>query len=382
MLATASPAWAGLSRLAQQSDSPLALVVWLRSSESAAMLRELIKNEPEPSHESIPSTKSGHYLRSLLVELEILEERNEYFERLPEWVDTLLQDDPAEIQNIIQRFAQWHVLHRARRRSTRRELTEGSMKWTRQQITIGREFLIWLRKRQLEPQDCTQSNIDLWLASGNTRRYLVRDFIAWAQTNKIVNRNLKIPLRTIREATQPITEDDRWGTLTTILKDANIPDDVKVAATLTIAYGQHLSRVVALKTTSVTIREDKQCFITVAKTPLPLPGPLAEPLTSLVSEPNRGKASISRSNAGNKWLFPGGNPGTHITSEQLRKKLAQHGITLRETRSAALQQWALETPAPILATSLGLHINTAIGWRDSVQADYTDYIGVRTGKQQ
>jgi hypothetical protein len=86
--------------------------------------------------------------------------------------------------------------------------------------------------------------------------------------------------------------------------------------------------------------------------------------------------------AGRTWLFPGGNPGHHITSEHLRGRLAEHGITLRSARQAALLQWAQDTPGPILAASLGLHINTAVQWRDALQADFTEFVAVRAGARK
>jgi hypothetical protein len=92
---------------------------------------------------------------------------------------------------------------------------------------------------------------------------------------------------------------------------------------------------------------------------------------------NRGKSAVARKAAGRTWLFPGGNPGHHITSEHLRNRLAEHGITLRAARQAALLQWAQDTPGPILAASLGLHINTATAWRDAIQADYTEFVAAR-----
>lgn len=106
--------------------------------------------------------------------------------------------------------------------------------------------------------------------------------------------------------------------------------------------------------------------VTVAGNPLPLPDVLAEPLQRLIGAPVRGKSSISRRTAVQRWMFPGGNPVQHITSEYLRTRLAEHGISLREARHAALLQCALDTPGPILATMLGLHINTATAWRDAI----------------
>ncbi len=92
----------------------------------------------------------------------------------------------------------------------------------------------------------------------------------------------------------------------------------------------------------------------------------------------RGKASVGRPTTTQRWVFPGGQPGRHITSEYLRTLLAEVGINARATRRAALVQFAQYLPAPVLARALGLHINTAVEWRNGLQADFTEYIAART----
>ncbi len=376
ILANASEDWQPLRQIPQETESPLALVTWLRRSRGARLLEDLIAAGRAPAHEDLKPGKAEHYLRSLLVEADILDARIEPLERLPEWVDTLVEGDPADIQQTLRRFAQWHVLRRARRRTARRTFTEGSGKWARQQVSVARAFLFWLADHDSTLEECRQPLIDLWLASGSTRRYVIRDFIAWARKDGLVPKNVRIPLRPVKIPTTPTAEEQRWALLASLLTSENIPDEIRVAGSLVLVYGQHLSRVVALKPSAVTIGTDT-CHITVAGTALPLPLTMAEPLRRLTANTNRGKSSVTRRAAGDRWLFPGGNPGQHLTSEHLRSRLAEHGITLREARHAALLQWAQDTPGPILAAALGLHINTAVAWRDSIQADYTDYVAAR-----
>lgn len=376
IFADATEDWAPLRRIPQDTESPLALVVWLRNSRGAALLEELIATGETPTHAALRPGKAEHYLRSLLVQADILEERVEPLERLTEWVETLVEDDPAEMQQMLRRFAQWHVLRRARRRINAREFTESSGKWARQQVSVARHFLIWLSQHDATPEQTTQALIDLWLASGNTRRYLIRDFISWLKKDRIISKDIKVPLRTVKTPTTAISETDRWGTLRRLLTDSAVPDEIRVAGILVLVYGQHLSRVVTLRPSAVTIDEDV-CRVTVAGVPLPLPADLAEPLARMSSQHNRGKSAVARKTAGRTWLFPGGNPGHHITSEHLRTRLAEHGITLRSARQAALLQWAQDTPGPILAASLGLHINTATAWRDAIQADYSEFVAAR-----
>lgn len=376
ILADASEEWAPLRRLPQETESPMALVAWLRRSRGAALLADLVAEGRPVTHEALPAGKAEHYLRSLLVEADILPARIEPLERLTEWVESLVLADPVEFQQTLRRFAQWHVMRRARRRSTQRDFTINSGRWARQQVSVARTFLYWLADHDATPQECTQALIDLWLASGSTRRYLIRDFIAWAKKDQLVSKDVKIPPRPIKVPTTPTDEEERWALLRNLLTDESVPDEVRVAGMLVLVYAQHLSRVVALRPSAVGIDADV-CHVTVAGSPLPLPTALAEPLRRLTSQTSRGKASTTRRAAGDEWLFPGGNPGQHITSEHMRSRLAGYGITLRDARHAALLQWAQDTPGPVLASSLGLHINTAVSWRDAIQADFIDFVAAR-----
>ena len=381
ILTDASDAWEPLRHLPQDTDSPMALVAWLRRSRGASLLENLIAGGQTPQHADLPAGKAEHYLRSLLVEADILEARIEPLERLTDWVDELVRDDLLDTQQIVRRFAQWHVLRRARRRSGHRVMTEASGKWARQQVTVARDFIEWLAQHDATLAECSQALIDLWLASGNTRRYLVRDFISWAKKDGLVDKGIKVPVRVVKEPTIPIEEQDRWALLRDLLADEAVPDETRVAGTLVLLYGQHLSRVVALRPSAV--RNDGNVWrITVAGTPLPVPDVLGEPLGRLTSPAPRGKSAISRTTASRRWLFPGGNPGQHITVERMRRRLADRGITLRVARHAALLQWAQDTPGPILAAALGLHINTAVAWRDAVQADYTEFVAARVSEAE
>lgn len=379
ILENAPEEWAPLRSIPQETDSPMALVVWLRRSRGAALLADLIAAGAIPTHSSIPAGKAEHYLRNLLVDADILEARIEPLERLTDWVDELVRDDSADTQQILRMFAQWHVLRRARRRSGHRAFTESSGKWARQQVSVARDFLSWLGQHDASLDECSQSLVDLWLASGTTRRYVIRDFISWAKKDRLISKAIKVPMRTVKEPSTPTEESERWSRLRNLLTDESVPDEIRVAGMLVLVYAQHLSRVVALKPSAVS-KDGDMWRIKVAGNPLPLPEVLAGPLARLSAQSVRGKSSISRKTAGQRWLFPGGNPGQHITAEHLRNRLATYGITLREARHAALLQWAQDTPGPILASSLGLHINTAVAWRDAIQADYTDFIAARVSE--
>lgn len=364
--------WAPLRNIPQETGSPMALVVWLRRSRGASLLNDLVAGGAIPTHSDLPPGKAEDYLRSLLVDKGILDARIEPLERLSDWVDKLVRNDPPETQQILRMFAQWHVLRRARQRSGHRAFTDSSGKWARQQVAVARDFLGWLEQHGASLDECSQSLVDLWLASGATRRYIVRDFVSWAKKDGRMSKAIKVPLRNVMVPSTPTEDSERWSLLRSLLTDQSVADEIRVAGTLVLVYAQHLTRVVALRPSAVS-NDGGVWRIQVAGSPLPLPDVLADPLRRLTGQSARGKSAIARKTAGQRWLFPGGHPGRHITAEHLRIRLAKHGITLREARHGALLQWAQDAPGPILAASLGLHINTAVAWRDAIQADYSEF---------
>ncbi|WP_257015977.1 hypothetical protein [Rhodococcus sp. ACS1] len=67
-----------------------------------------------------------HYLRAVLVRIEILPDRLEPLGRLEPWLDTVLETLPSQQLSLIKPYAQWSVLRRARRRAIRRRYTDHS----------------------------------------------------------------------------------------------------------------------------------------------------------------------------------------------------------------------------------------------------------------
>jgi len=173
------------------------------------------------------------------------------------------------------------------------------------------------------------------------------------------------PRQTI-SAVEPLHNDDRWSSVDDLLHDGGIDLDVRVAGLFTLLFGQHLSRVVRLKVTDLVIA-DGTVAVKFGVDEVVLP-PVLDGLVDGLME-CRGH-SITRSE---QWLFPGGSPGRHITAERLRERLAEHGLSLRSTRNAALMALAAELPTPVLADLLGLHVNTSVEWVRAAQGDWGAY---------
>ncbi|MFD9335024.1 hypothetical protein ACFWBF_11560 [Streptomyces sp. NPDC060028] len=104
-----------------------------------------------------------------------------------------------------------------------------------------------------------------------------------------------------------IDEDTHWDLLQQCLHDEDLPLAVRVAGSLLLLFGQHLTHVSALTTGHLGV-QDSHHTIRLDSTPIRLPQPLAILLTRLVEQqPWQGWSG----NTTVTWLFPGSRPGTH-----------------------------------------------------------------------
>ncbi|USQ85949.1 DUF6233 domain-containing protein [Streptomyces phaeoluteigriseus] len=84
-----------------------------------------------------------------------------------------------------------------------------------------------------------------------------------------------------------------------------------------------------------------------------------------------------RVDRGEPWLFPGLVPGRPTSQTGLSTKLLAYGINTRPARNAALVALAGDLPVPVLASILGLHLETAVRWAAFAKASWADYLAAR-----
>jgi hypothetical protein len=80
---------------------------------------------------------------------------------------------------------------------------------------------------------------------------------------------------------------------------------------------------------------------------------------------------------GPRPLFPGRSPARPVAPQTLTRRLRQHGIEPRQARNSALAAWASDLPSAVLASLLGVHIQTAVNWVGRIRRDWTTYIADR-----
>jgi hypothetical protein len=255
------------------------------------------------------------------------------------------------------------------RTSQRGRPTAAAQKYARSLVSEAIKLTRWMHDQQLELRDLRQDLLDAWIAGGAGIRRRVRLFTAWlarAQITGALNVDWLYDF-----AEEPALEDgQRLTLLRRLLHDRDIGARERFVGSVLLLYAQPLTRIAQLRTEDITLTDRAETALTLTRGALVLPEPLASIALAL-----RYRRVADGEHDG--WLLPGRKPGTHVTAEHLRKRLAPYGITSRAARHGALLALAGRLPAPILAERLGIHQARAAQWARAAGATYAPYVKLR-----
>jgi hypothetical protein len=119
----------------------------------------------------------------------------------------------------------------------------------------------------------------------------------------------------------------------------------------------------------------------VTSSRLPLPPALAL-LAAELRDHGRIASALGRATDDRSWLFHGGAPGRPLSVSGLRRHLNNAGIHTRAAHNSALIELAADLPAPVVADTLGIHIETAVRWSKYARRDWADYLAARISDHQ
>jgi hypothetical protein len=316
-----------------------------------------------------PRRRGADYLRHVLVAAEVLPARDEALARLAAWVTATVLPTVAHPghRRLLQAYATWRVLRRARRRAERTGSGRTPTRYPRTQLIVAAGFLNWIDRRGVALADCHQSDVDSWLVE-RPGGYPVRDFLNWAADHRH-SRALHVPAapRTTGTATDA---DLRWALLARLLHETTLNLTDRVAGALLLCYGQQLSRI-ANMTTDQVHRHDQTVTLRFGPYDITVPEPLSGLLTELI-DTRRSHLGVG-SPASSPWLFPGHLPGQPITSSRLGERLRLLGVRALPGRRATMLQLAAEIPAAVLAELLHLTPGTATRWARDAGGDWSRY---------
>lgn len=341
---------------------------WLIKPNTAELLRALARTDGPITHAALdacPPVRGRHYLRAILVQTGLLPVRDEQIERFETWINELVATLPAHQAALISPYAHWMVLRAARRRTRRRLYTQAAADSGRERIRTAIRLLDHLEAQGKQITDLTQPVLDQWTAGNTCRTAKIAGFIQWlnarGQTGALTVQLPRQPL-----PSQISSEQDHHQRIADLLSGAATVDlGTRVAGLLVLLYGAKLVQIQKLTTASITI-SGGLTHLTLGAHPLQLP----EQLGALVNQ----LAEQERQSA---YLFPGGQPGTHIHLVTLSRKLTEAGVPARISRNHALLNLAADIPAAVMATQLGISASAATGWAKFSQRDRGEYLRAR-----
>ncbi|WP_328632257.1 hypothetical protein [Streptomyces sp. NBC_00356] len=348
---------------ALSGSKPSALLLWMSRSPVPQLLESLATGSGPITHESLDDltpSKAVRFLRAVLVAHGVLADRDEFLARFERWLEPTLQRiEDTEDRRDVRNFARWFLLRRLRRRSTRRHLSHGQIARAQSEIRASIRLLGWLHDQGTTLASCTQSHIDNWLASNESGRHEVRNFLVWSVSRDRAH-GISIPPRTSFRGTTAFSEpDQRWQLSRRLLHSDEFETVDRVAGCLVLLYGQPCTRISQLTTDQVT-DTGQTLHLSLGTRPIEIPEPLSTLIRELVST-RQGQAVVGYTDD-HRWLFPGAFPGHPSSPARLSARLTRLGMPARPGRATALMDLAGQLPSVVLSHLLGLDIKTATLW--------------------
>ncbi|MFE5309853.1 hypothetical protein [Isoptericola sp. NPDC056578] len=353
------------------------------------MLRELLDHGTTISHDALDAFDEREVwsLRRTLVDLDIIPERHDPVARLDVIAEKLTADLPPSTRSIVRAYASWWYLRRARRRYEETgRFTYPQFRNAWQRIVAVGALLQWLESRSLTLEGLDQSNLELWLGQAtHAQRAATGDFVRWAARRRLVGR-LTVTHPGRIEPAILMSEDERWTELRRCLTDATMPDDVRAAGALLLLYGIPLQRIVELTHDNLIMAPGTNTVtdfrVTSGAPAVTVPPRLGRLLTGLPAPASaRGTPLIDPKSNAPAWLFPGRGTAGHVTYTGLANRLRAHGLSVRQSRNAALIGLAADLPAPVISDLLGLSVAAAVNWTRRAGRDWSAYMHLLAERQ-
>lgn len=354
---------------------PQTTLYWFTRSEGPAILARMARGELAISHatfDELPLNKTNNYLRDLLTAVGVLPPFHPKLARVARWLDELVTQRPPEQAEVLKRFGRWHVMRRLHHHAQADTLTTGVISAERATIVVTLRFLDWLQQHQKPLTELAQADIDIYAAEHRGRATALRPFLSWTRDTGLTG-PVQAPIRASTQPVVTLSDEKRWHQVHTLLHDTSIRLYSRVAGLFVILYAQPLARIVRMRAEQISIREDDTVTVTFDTFPIELP----EPLDQLVKDQLSRRGQASYASRPDRWLFPGGHPGAHLATENIRAELVRNGIQPKDARNAAMFHLAATMPTPILADVTGLAPNTATRWAALASRDWSYYTAQR-----
>ena len=355
---------------------PQTTLYWLtRASARPDLLRDMARGKLEISHaafDALPADRAVHYVRDLLAALGGLPPYSPAVERIIPWLRDLLSDLPKPHAELIDRFARWQLLRRLRLLGERDRVTRSGVQHARAAVLGAARFLRWLDEHDTTLAGTSQAQLEDYLITHPGRGQTLKTFLDWTHRSGLSpDLDIPAPTRPLPEVT--LSDQRRWEHAERLLHDDTIRLYVRIGGLFMLLFAQPLARICRMRAEQISTGPDGAVTVTFDTVAIPLP----DPLDRLVLDQLTRRGQASYASHPDRWLFPGGLPGKHLVTENIRSQLVVLGIQPSAARKAAMFDLAARMPVPILAELLGLGTITATRWAALAARDWSQYAAMR-----
>ena len=234
-------------------------------------------------------------------------------------------------------------------------------------------FMAWQHQHGRSVATSTQADLERYSQLHRGRALALIPFLTWAHRHDRIRPGLSLPPRPQTQPAVTLADSERWAQVDMLLHDETIRLYSRVAGLLLLLFAQPLARICRMRTDQIHEDPHGRLTLTFDSTPIELP----EPLDALIRQQlaHRGQASYVSRPA--PWLFPGGIPGKHLATENIRSQLVARGIQPLASRHAAMFHLAAQIPSPVLGEILGVTPSTATRWAALASRDWGSYTAQR-----
>lgn len=343
---------------------------WLHKSKCAMVLRELADGTlPLTAEAIITRARSGQsvaFLLSLLVRSGVLPELDVEGTRFTHWLNDWLDGiDHPEDRLILRRYCTWELL-----RSTRalRIASSPASGFQRQRTALKycAAFLGEIRSHQETLATFPQRLLDAHLTDSPSQRDALAPFTRWLRKHRLST--LRVEFRAHRLEGRDYASDHRWQMARRFLSDADMDPKTRAAGLLVLLYGIQLTRIVTITRAQVDT-SSQPVTLTVGAEPIEVPEILGDAIVELV-DATKGHPE--------GWLFPGRNPGRHLTPGPLRRRLRAEGLLAGSARTTALIELTRQLHPRIVSDLLGITTASAASWSRLAGGEWSDYPALRS----
>lgn len=146
------------------------------------------------------------------------------------------------------------------------------------------------------------------------------------------------------------------------LTDADVDSKTRAAGLLVLLYGIQLTRIITLTRDQVDATSPP-VKLTIGAEPIELPKILGDAIVDLVDASMRYPEG---------WLFPGRNPGLHLTPGLISRRLRAEGLRSESARTTALIELTRQMHPRIVSDLLGITPASAAAWSRLASGDWSD----------